>query len=398
MANALREIAQQLKNANKKVQLIYAFNGTGKTRLSCEFKKLVAGENAEEGADAEPSQKNILYYNAFTEDLFYWDNGSIKDGEFKLKIQPNEFTDWILRDRGQDKNIASNFQRYTSRNLTAFFVERSRQIIVNGRRVNIGTYPEVTFSYSDGTNKSDGIKISKGEESNFVWSVFYTLLQEIVSILEEQDPAKRDDGQFDKLEYIFIDDPVSSLDENHLIEVAIDLVKLIKSSSADLKFVISTHNPIFYNVFANTFKRNEQEGKASILKKYILKKSAQKEIEIVEHANSHLSYHLHLKQEIETAIAKGSLRKYHFNFLRNILEKTTIFLGHERWQSILPEKFKDTIASYEERMMNISSHSDCAGDDAVDLHDKDAEDLKKILEAICAEHKFKKTMPEAPRG
>ena len=42
MGNTLEQIALQLKNENKKVQLIYAFNGTGKTRLSREFKTLVA--------------------------------------------------------------------------------------------------------------------------------------------------------------------------------------------------------------------------------------------------------------------------------------------------------------------------------------------------------------------
>ena len=42
MGKTLPEIAEQLKGANKKVQLIYAFNGTGKTRLSREFKKLTA--------------------------------------------------------------------------------------------------------------------------------------------------------------------------------------------------------------------------------------------------------------------------------------------------------------------------------------------------------------------
>lgn len=39
MSRTLIEIAQQLTDANKKVQLIYAFNGTGKTRLSRELKK-----------------------------------------------------------------------------------------------------------------------------------------------------------------------------------------------------------------------------------------------------------------------------------------------------------------------------------------------------------------------
>lgn len=45
MGQTLTEIAQTLKDANKKVQLIYAFNGTGKTRLSREFKRLIAPKN-----------------------------------------------------------------------------------------------------------------------------------------------------------------------------------------------------------------------------------------------------------------------------------------------------------------------------------------------------------------
>jgi chromosomal replication initiation ATPase DnaA len=38
MGKTLTEIAQELKNSPKKVQLIYAFNGVGKTRLSRAFK------------------------------------------------------------------------------------------------------------------------------------------------------------------------------------------------------------------------------------------------------------------------------------------------------------------------------------------------------------------------
>ena len=38
MSESLNEIAKKLKDNDKKVQLIYAFNGTGKTRLSREFK------------------------------------------------------------------------------------------------------------------------------------------------------------------------------------------------------------------------------------------------------------------------------------------------------------------------------------------------------------------------
>ncbi|MFO9453606.1 hypothetical protein SDB20_04030 [Legionella pneumophila serogroup 1] len=45
MSKTLKEIAQQLKDTKKKVQLIYAFNGSGKTRLSRAYQKLIAPKN-----------------------------------------------------------------------------------------------------------------------------------------------------------------------------------------------------------------------------------------------------------------------------------------------------------------------------------------------------------------
>ena len=83
MGQSLTEIAENLRDANKKVQLIYAFNGTGKTRLSREFKELIAPNDPDLEED---SNAKILYYNAFTEDLFYWDNLT-DDSDIKLKIQ-----------------------------------------------------------------------------------------------------------------------------------------------------------------------------------------------------------------------------------------------------------------------------------------------------------------------
>ena len=48
----------------KKYVLLYAYNGTGKTRLSMEFKNLGRKRDA----------RDTLYFNAFTEYLFSWDN------------------------------------------------------------------------------------------------------------------------------------------------------------------------------------------------------------------------------------------------------------------------------------------------------------------------------------
>jgi hypothetical protein len=233
MGKSLTEIAQQLKDANKKVQLIYAFNGTGKTRLSREFKELIAPKGVEIAEEDELGIK-ILYYNAFTEDLFYWDNDLDADADRKLIIQPNNFTDWVLKEQGQEPNIAANFQHYTSDKLTPHFS---------------ANYSEVRFSFERGNEEvSENVKISKGEESCFIWSVFYSFLEQIISVLNVVEIEERETNQFNDLKYVFIDDPVSSLDDNHLIELAVNIAGLIKSSQSNLEFIITTHNPLFYNV------------------------------------------------------------------------------------------------------------------------------------------------------
>ena len=193
MNQTLEDIAQQLQGADKKVQLIYAFNGTGKTRLSRIFKELVApkGDDVDEAA-----RQKILYYNAFTEDLFYWDNDLEGDAEPKLMIQPNSFTDWILGEQGQGNEIISNFQHYTDDKLTPVFLEQ--EVMRNDQRVP--TYPEVSFSFQRGDDApSSNIKISKGEESNFIWSVFYTLMEQVIETLSVPEVDDRETDQFNDL-------------------------------------------------------------------------------------------------------------------------------------------------------------------------------------------------------
>ena len=74
MGYTLTEIAQTLRDTDKKVQLIYAFNGVGKTRLSREFKQLISPKGNEESTAGNGRKLKVLYYSAYTEDLFYWKN------------------------------------------------------------------------------------------------------------------------------------------------------------------------------------------------------------------------------------------------------------------------------------------------------------------------------------
>ena len=393
----LTDVAQMLKDAkhkNKskdksisdvKVQLIYAFNGTGKTRLSREFKLLVEPiiDGDTELEDSEVIGKKILYYNAFTEDLFYWDNDLEFDAEPKLKIHPNSFTKWIFEEQGQDRNIISNFQHYTDEKLTPYFNEEYT-ISKDGIKIKVGAFTEVSFSYERGNDeRSNNIKISKGEESNFVWCVFYSLLEQVIDVLNVAEPTDRETNQFDQLEYVFIDDPVSSLDDNHLIELAVDLTQLIRSSKSDLKFIITTHNPLFYNVLHNELKKGT-------FKKYFLKKNESGEYEVNTQSNdSSFSYHLFLKNEIEKAIETGQLKKYHYNFFRNILEKTSTFLGYDNWGELLSRITDGSPKLYETRIINISSHSKHSGDEVAELSDDDKRVLGHLLKKINETYQFK---------
>ena len=65
----LSQIAKQIKDASENIFLIYAFNSTGKTRLSVEYK---------ETARNTDGRQTGVYYNAFSEDLFVWDNEHTK--------------------------------------------------------------------------------------------------------------------------------------------------------------------------------------------------------------------------------------------------------------------------------------------------------------------------------
>lgn len=430
MSKTLREIAEHLRAANKKVQLIYAFNGTGKTRLSMAFKELVACKNNgnDTSEDNELTRRKILYYNAFTEDLFYWDNDLEEHSEPKLKIQPNTFTGWLmttLQELGEDGNIAENFRRYTNSKSTPTFNEEYEKRIVDRDgeevKITISAFSEITFPVA--VNKSaeteqpnteveddikvvqgqyERIKISKGEESNFVWSILFTLFEQVISTLNESDKTNRITEKFDNLEYLFIDDPVSSLDDSHLIELAVDLSSLIKSSKSSIKFIVTTHSPLFYNVLCNELNNKSYEKQTDgteklsynpkkEFKKYRLEKQADGNYELLDQlTDSPFSYHLYLLSEVQKAIRVGKVRKYHFNFMRNILEKMTTFLGHGHWSDLLPKTTEDKPDPFANRMLNLSSHSAHAGEEIADLEDKEKEKLDELVKYLIETYGFSK--------
>lgn len=188
------EIKRKL-NLEKNVMLLYAFNSTGKTRISTLI------QNSED-------DENVLCFNAFIEDLFTWDNN-----ELVFKIEKNWIVDFIV-EQDIEGEIIDNFKSIIDSKLEPKFNLTKGQVI---------------FKMATGDNNYDeNIKISRAEESIFKWSIFYTILFTAIECLSES-KDERLSNKFDNLKYIIIDDPVSSIDDCKIIALGIQIYNLINN-------------------------------------------------------------------------------------------------------------------------------------------------------------------------
>lgn len=218
--------------SSKKYVLLYAHNGTGKTRLSMTFKDL--GRNEDE--------RDTLYFNAFTEDLFYWDNNLDNDTQRELRLNRKSKFFEGLEDLEMDTRIREFLVRYAN-----FDFKILNKVV---RRTG-GRDKEVTYVSFEKEELIDGklepvvnIKVSRGEENIFIWCFFLAIARLAID-------SESEDSAYSWVKYIYIDDPISSLDDNNAITIASHLAQLLKKEDNKKKIVISTHHTLFFNVMCN---------------------------------------------------------------------------------------------------------------------------------------------------
>jgi predicted ATPase len=209
----LEAVAKHLRGLDKKVTLIFAYNGTGKTRLSMAFKELGKQRNAEGDVIA----RDTLYFNAFTEDLFTWDNDLENDRERVLKMNTSSRFFAGLEELEMESRIRRFLNRYAD-----------YQFEINYQAGTIRFWRE-TRKNDNGESEPVLIKVSRGEENMFIWCFFLAIAQLAID----------GQGAYDWVKYLYIDDPISSLDENNAIAVAAHLAKMLKEQD-QLKAVISS--------------------------------------------------------------------------------------------------------------------------------------------------------------
>ena len=351
----LKRLAKHIRDVlgDKKCFLIFAYNGVGKTRLSCEFKDL--GKKAVSGS-GEPTA-DTLYYNAFTEDLFTWNNDLDDDTNRVLQLNKNSRFLEGTSELEMESRIRQFLDRYADFEFEIDYVEGyisfSREIELRGT-----------------ITKVDNIKISRGEENIFIWCFFLAIAQLAI----DNDPA------YNWVKYIYIDDPISSLDDNNAVAVACQLVNLFQNS--DMKVVISTHHALFFNVLYNEF------GREGIEKRFLFKNSENGKYIIRNTGDTPFFHHVALLKELIKAVKTGKLYTYHFNVLRSILEKTASFHGFDRFSECIKKDPADLDGTIHARMVNLFSHGGYSILEPVEMVEDNKIAFKEILEGFMESYTF----------
>ena len=256
----LNKLVTQLRDDlnNHELVLLYAFNRTGKTRLSMAFKDHLKTRNKQASGDT-------LYFNAYTEDLFTWENDLENDTNRGLKLNHNsKFFDGFS---GLEPLVYKYLNRYTDFDFNFYYLD-----VQQGQ--DIFSKPAFVRFYKK-EKKDEDIKISRGEECLFIWCLFMAICERVLNSHES----------YKWVEYIYIDDPISSLDDDNAIAVACDLAQLIRqltqrktidTSLPPIKIIVSSHHSTFFNVMCNEISRPKEEQPKVKHKRYFLHRLALK--------------------------------------------------------------------------------------------------------------------------
>jgi hypothetical protein len=376
----LKTLARKLRDDLGGVELIflYAYNRTGKTRLSMEFK----GEGKRKTKKNPQGIADTLYFNAYTEDLFTWENDLDGDVVRVLQLNPNSTFFNGLKDLSLDETIAGYLDRYAAFDFdidyTNWKISFSKEVL----RQRPGAEPERIIE----TN----IKISRGEQNIFIWCLFMAICERML------------DGHvsYQSKKYLYIDDPISSLDDNYAIAVACDLAQLLRRAAsrraqngapAPIKVLLSTHHALFFNVMCNEMGKSKEGEPRVTHKRYFLHRpNGEGAYTLRATEDTPFFHHVASLAELQLAAATGTgkLYTFHFNALRSVMEKTASFFGHADVSFCLKALNNEEDMALYNRALNLLSHGKYAIHEPTEMGEDNKELFRRILEDFTTKFQF----------
>ncbi len=342
LATHLREMLDPDQPKPTRFALLFAYNSTGKTRLSGAFRDL--GKQVDE--DGQTIARDTLYFNAFTEDLFTWDNDLAQDTDRVLKFNSNSSFFNGIRELEMDTRIGPLLERYTDLQFYIDYEGRTRtETDADGKDREASEGPHILFFRE---RNSDGdpipLKPSRGEENVFIWCFFLAIVQ---LVLDGADA-------YGWVKYIYIDDPVSSLDEHNAIVIANHLVQLYREADdVPVGTIISTHHQLFFNVLHYELKSHFNRPP-----QFVLNRDRGTEVyRLTEQKGDTPSFH-HVAAlvELDKVARGGVIHTYHFNMLRTVLEKTALFHGYTHFGKCIKRDDDDADGILHQRFVDLMSH------------------------------------------
>lgn len=352
----LDEIARSLRDGDARIVLTYAFNATGKTQLCVAFKNATKKEDGSHTG---------IYYNAFSEDLFVWDNDEDNNGaDVRLTVRSSslsKFHSSLTEDNIRDK-LAAYKPKFgfelrlhddPARGIASisFFIPNQN--------------PDVPQS---------PIKISRGEERIFVWCFF-------LALFEVDGWASKQSSHF------FIDDPVSSLDDHNIFVTAATILELIENHHDQRKLIITTHHIGLFSILADWLTRGEKADKFKKRTKLHILSSRSGELELENSRNDVFLYHLRVLQVLFTAYKENNVRSYHFALLRQVLENIASFLGVGQFGYVLKQIGIDDPEEMT-RIVNALSHKKVYYFESDLVVPDNQEMFAKIMDGLLRKYNF----------
>jgi len=352
----VKSLARQIVESRKNITLVFAFNGTGKTRFSVEYKNITKELNG--------GNHSGVYYNAYSEDLFVWDNDTENAGSpIKLNVMHSSLNQY--HSSLDEEKLREKLAAYKPKFDFKFNYHTDTSLGIS----SISFYPQ-----SEDEEQPEAIKISRGEQQIFIWCLFLTMF-DVQGWTGEQNS------------HFFIDDPVSSLDDHNIFVTASTIMDLIDEHYENRKIIITTHHVGLFSILSDWLTKGE---KASSYKKFtqmhILKNSSN-ELFLLDCRKDVFLYHLELLQMLQHAINDKQLYAYHFAILRQVLENVSSFLGVGRLSYVLEQigvNDTDDVA----RIVNTLSHKNVFRYEAKELVPDNAELLSSVFNKLQNKYNF----------
>ncbi len=295
---AFEEIASEMRDDPCQIQLLYVFNAVGKTRLSVAYKDVTKKDDG---------THTCIYYNAYSEDPFVWDNDIEHDGaNVRLTVLPSSLSR-LHADLNEDA-IHAKLKAYRPGFDFRFLMHQDAEQGIE----SISFFP-----MSRQPGDVPPMKISRGEEWVFVWC-FFLAMMEVEGWADEQ------------TRHIFIDDPVSSLDDHNIFVTASMLHELIEEHFGERKIIIATHHVGLFSILCDWLMKGEKRDRYKQRTKARILSEKNGNVSLETHQNDVFLYHLRVLQLLEHARDQGDVRAHHLALLRQVLETVASFLGTGR--------------------------------------------------------------------